>query len=158
MEATSYSCIESGLPASGYVVDNNILTTTEATDTPLVLAVVEDLFFGTKIADAAKRAGGKIIFATTPEAMWQRIQSKPALVVFDLTFDRMQPLDVLRTMQADSQYEGLKTLGFLPHVREDLKQAAIGAGCGTVLPRSVFSLRMNEVLQKALQTNVHPEG
>lgn len=136
--------------ASGIAVSDKHVDPQFEDEPPLIVAVVEDLFFGTKIADAAKRAGAGIVFATASEALWRRIEAMPALLIFDLACEKLQPLEVLRQLKADSRYAGIPTLGFLPHVREDLRREAVAAGCATVLPRSAFASRMDAVIREAL--------
>jgi CheY-like chemotaxis protein len=119
--------------------------------TPQVIAVVEDLFFGTRIADAAKRAGAGIVFVTTNDAFWQRMEQQPSLIVFDLTCARLDPLALIRELKADTRYAHIPTIGYLPHVREDLRQQATEAGCQQVFPRSLFSSRMDDILAAVLK-------
>lgn len=115
-----------------------------------MIAVVEDLFFGIKISDAAKRAGARMVFAKTPEAFWQRMEDLPALVVFDLNYSTMNPLSLVAALTASERFSQVPTVGYLPHVQDELRQAAIAAGCAKVLPRSAFSTQVDALVQEAL--------
>ncbi len=118
---------------------------------PLILAVLEDLFFGIKISEAAKKAGARLVMAKTPEAFWARVADKPALIVFDLTCQAMEPLELLHALR-QPEYAGLATLGYLPHVQEGLRQQALAAGCARVMPRSAFSSQVEALILEAVGT------
>jgi DNA-binding NarL/FixJ family response regulator len=115
---------------------------------PLVLAVVEDLFFGIKIHEAAKRSGARMIFAKTQDAFWQKVGEQPALIVFDLNYSAMEPLSLLEQLQ--QRAPSLATVGYLPHVQEKLRRAAAAAGCQRVLPRSAFSTEVETLIRNAV--------
>lgn len=126
---------------------------------PLVVAVLSDLFFGVKIAEAARRAGGQARFVTTEEDLLAAVASHPAMVVFDLQQRDLQPARLLRRLTQDPDSNGIPTLGFFSHVQEELRREALEAGCDTVLPRSKFTERVDELVgdavRQALQTPPH---
>ncbi|MCU0226293.1 MAG: response regulator [Bryobacterales bacterium] len=128
-----------------------------ATDSPqpLIVAVLEDLFFGIKISEAAKKAGARLVITKTAEAFWARVAHQPALIVFDLTCQSLDPLELLRTLGA-SPHAGVATLGYLPHVQEHLRQQAIQAGCQRVMPRSAFSGQVDALVRDALAAAAQP--
>lgn len=115
-----------------------------------MLGVLEDLFFGVKITDAAKQAGCRTVYARTAEAFWSQMQQGPVLVVIDLTCQAMQPLSLLAQLREHPEFCKVPTLGFLPHVLEDLKRQALEAGCQRVVPRSVFSSRAGALIAEAV--------
>jgi len=41
----------------------------------------------------------------------------------------------------------VKTIAFLPHVNEELKQKAVALGCSSVIPRFEFTKNMRTILQ-----------
>jgi ActR/RegA family two-component response regulator len=57
-----------------------------------VLAVVSDLFFSVKLADAAKRAGLALEFVKESQEVLTKAKQRPSLIVFDLNFEAAQPL------------------------------------------------------------------
>jgi CheY-like chemotaxis protein len=126
---------------------------------PLVVAVLSDLFFGVKIAEAARRAGGQARFVTNEEDLLAAVASHPAMLVFDLQQRDLQPARLLRRLKQDPDSDAIPTLGFFSHVQEELRREALEAGCDTVLPRSKFTERVDEVVgdavRRALQTPPH---
>ena len=111
-----------------------------------VLAVVNDLFFSAKITEAAKRAGVTLQYVTSEKDLLEKAKANPALIIFDLNFDAIQPLQLIRKLKQDVGLQHVSVLGYLSHVQEDLKRAAEETGCDTVLPRSAFSMNLPQIL------------
>jgi CheY-like chemotaxis protein len=142
-----------GCCISDNVQQQDVLSAPASADSlpqPLVVAVVEDLFFGIKIHEAAKRAGARMVFTKTPEAFWQKVAERPVLIVLDLNYRAMEPLGLLTRLNQGGQLSEIPTLGYLPHVQEDLRRAATEAGCQRVLPRSVFSSEVDALIRDAV--------
>lgn len=114
----------------------------------LVLAVVSDLFFAVKLSDAAKRSGLTLEFVKERDAVLERSKEKPALMVFDLNFDAVEPVDLITTIKGDPDTKGVKMIGFLSHVQGELKQAAQEAGCDMVMARSAFSTNLFQIFKR----------
>jgi CheY-like chemotaxis protein len=110
-----------------------------------VLGVVNDLFFSAKINEAAKRAGVTLQYVTTEKDLLEKAKANPSLIIFDLNFDAAQPLQLIKKLKGDAGLKHLNLLGYLSHVQTDLKQAAEQTGCDTVLPRSAFSMNMQQI-------------
>jgi CheY-like chemotaxis protein len=116
----------------------------------MILVVVDDLMFRSKISTAAKGVGAQIAAATTAEAAIARARElKPALIVLDLDSGRTKPFDVLRRLAADPELCSIPTLGFVSHVHGDLIREARALGIGEVLARSAFSAALPEILAGA---------
>jgi PleD family two-component response regulator len=113
-----------------------------------VLAVVADLFFSVKLADAAKRAGLALEFVKEPKEVLAKAKQRPSLIVFDLNFDAAQPLKLIAKLKGDSETKGISLLGYLSHVQGELKQQAHEAGCNMVLARSQFSQNISEIFRR----------
>jgi CheY-like chemotaxis protein len=113
-----------------------------------VLAVVNDLFFSAKITEAAKRAGVALQYVTTEKDLLEKAKSHPALIIFDLNFDAVQPLQLIQKLKQDAALKDISLLGYLSHVQGDLKLAAQQTGCDMVLPRSAFSMNLTEILSR----------
>lgn len=118
---------------------------------PLVVALLTDLFFGVKIADAARRAGGIAQFVATEEDFVAAVAKRPALVLFDLQQRNLQPTRLLRQLKESPEGQGIPTLGFFAHVQEELRREALAAGCDAVLARSKFTERVEELVGEAVR-------
>ena len=119
----------------------------------MILAVVSDLMFSVQIGDMAKKLGVPVVFASTPESAIAKLSAHPRVVVLDLNLGSGTPMAVLGAIRDNPQLVGTTTIGFVPHVRIDLKNQALEAGCGVVLARSVFAEKLPGLLAKALQND-----
>src|SRR5689334_1204855 len=113
-----------------------------------VLAVVSDLFFSVKIAEAAKRTGLELEFVKDADQVLEKAKSKPSLIIFDLNFDGASPLATIASLKAGADTKGISLIGYLSHVQAELKQQAQDAGCDMVLPRSAFSQNMSQIFKR----------
>src|SRR6266702_4652639 len=111
-----------------------------------VLAVVSDLFFSAKITEAAKRAGVTLEYVTTQKAVLEKAQSNPALIIFDLNFDAVHPVELIGKLKGNVDLKHISLLGYLSHVQAELKMKAQQAGCDVVMPRSAFSMNLPQIL------------
>jgi CheY-like chemotaxis protein len=115
----------------------------------MILAVVDDLLFRSKISSTAKALGVELAVAASAEAALERARSlRPRAILLDLDSARGRPLDLLRQLAADPELAGLPTLGFVSHVHADLIRDARAAGIGEVLARSAFAQSLPDILQR----------
>jgi CheY-like chemotaxis protein len=113
----------------------------------MILVVVEDLMFRSKISTTAKALGVAIAAATTADAAITRARElKPALILIDLDSARIQPFEVLRRLREDPELATLPTLGFVSHVHADAIREARALGIGEVLARSAFAATLPDIL------------
>ena len=113
-----------------------------------ILAVVSDLFFSVKLTEAARRNGLALEFVKQPQDVLEKANGKPSLIVFDLNFDAVGPLDVIRSLKANPHTKGISLLGYLSHVQAELKQQAQEAGCDMVMARSAFSQNLPQIFKR----------
>jgi PleD family two-component response regulator len=114
-----------------------------------ILAVVEDLMFTVKIADAAKRAGLEVEFVKSERDVIEKAtEEKPLLVILDLNFDAVQPLKLISQIKSDGEMKQISVIGYLSHVQGELKQQAQEAGANMVMARSAFSQNLQQILKR----------
>jgi CheY-like chemotaxis protein len=111
-----------------------------------VVAVVSDLMFTVKIQDAAKRAGIEAVFVTSQEKVIAQAQENPVLVVLDLNYAGVEPVDLIRKLKQEETTAKIQILGFVSHVQTDLIKAARESGCDRVMARSAFSQNLPAIL------------
>jgi PleD family two-component response regulator len=117
----------------------------------VILAVLDDLMFTSKIRAAAAPIGGGVIFARSADAAIAEMQkTTPRLVLLDLNNPRTDPLGIVARMKADPALASVPTVGFASHVQADVISAARSAGVTEVMARSAFAQRLPEILQRAL--------
>jgi PleD family two-component response regulator len=113
----------------------------------MILAVVDDLMFSSRIRTVAKQVGVEIAFARTPEdALRQARSLTPTLVIFDLNSLRTQPIATIAALKRDPAIAGIPTIGFVSHVQTEVIAAARAAGADQVLARSAFAANLPQIL------------
>jgi CheY-like chemotaxis protein len=122
-----------------------------------ILAAVDDLFFGVKIQEAARTLGIPVLLVRSPEeAARMARERRPALAIVDLQSETCRPLEVIRRLKMDAELRAIPVLGYVAHVRDDLKREARDAGCDSVVPRSAFSAQLPEILRRYLMSTDGP--
>ena len=114
-----------------------------------IIAVLDDLFFTSKIKEAAKSLNSDLEFTKNTNGLIQKLKSeKPSLIIFDLNSKACNPLETIKELKSSSYLKDITVLGYLSHVQTDLKDEADKAGCDLVLPRSKFSKDLKEIITK----------
>jgi PleD family two-component response regulator len=115
----------------------------------MILAVLDDLMFTSKIKTAAAQLGVPVSFARSADAARTAMTSTPpSLVILDLNNARVDPLGLVASMKADPALAAIPTVGFVSHVQTDLIAAARTAGVTEVMARSAFSAQIGEILKR----------
>ena len=115
----------------------------------MILVVVDDLLFRSKISSAAKAGGVTVRAATTADAALERLrEERPTLVIFDLDSARTRPFEVLKHMAADPTLAAIPTLGFVSHVHTEIIREARNHGVGEVLARSAFATSLPAIVAR----------
>jgi PleD family two-component response regulator len=116
----------------------------------MVLAVLDDLMFSSKIKTAAGQLGVPVAFArTSASALAEMRRAPPSVVILDLNNTRTDPLGMIAAMRADPALATVRTVGFVSHVDTALIDAARQAGITEVLARSAFTAQLAEILTRA---------
>ena len=116
----------------------------------MVLAIVDDLMFASKIRAAAGQLGIPVAFARSSAAALAAVrESPPALVILDLNNPRTDPLGTVATLKRDPSTTAIRTVGYASHVLTEVIDAARQAGVDEVLARSAFTARLPEILASA---------
>lgn len=112
-----------------------------------VVALVDDLFFQSKLIETAKQVGVELRTCGTADALTAEVsKSTPRLVVVDLNA-RSSPIEAVERVQ--SLDREIPLVAFLSHVQTDLIAKARAAGCRDVMPRSKFTRDLATILARA---------
>ena len=115
----------------------------------MILAILDDLLFSSKIRTTASQLGVEVTIARSADAaLGEMRKSAPALVIFDLNSTRTDPLGTVAAMKRDAALSSIPTVGFVSHVQTELIDAARGAGVDEVMARSAFTMRLPEILAR----------
>jgi CheY-like chemotaxis protein len=113
----------------------------------LVLVAVPDLLLQSRIADAARRAGTRIVLAGTPEEVLAAARREaPSLVLLDLESPRLQAPRALALLR-EAGLE-LPTLGFYGHVHPEVAQRAREAGLREAVTRGQLVQGLDALLAR----------
>jgi PleD family two-component response regulator len=116
--------------------------------TQKVVAIVDDMFFASKIRATAEALGVEISFPRTKDAALIKTREfKPRVVLIDLHNQRFDPVEFITELKADDELKQIPTLGFFSHVQVELQRKASAAGIDQVIPRSVFARDLAAILQ-----------
>jgi CheY-like chemotaxis protein len=115
----------------------------------MVIVVVEDLLFLTKIQQTARMLGIPIE-VVDPVRVEDRLHTLPAsAVILDLNHRVGGTVELVRVLKMHPATQGIPIIGFLSHVQEDLAAAARAAGCDRVLARSAMTQKLPDLLKAA---------
>ena len=114
----------------------------------MILALVDDLLFLSKIQETAQHLGVTVKTARPVDLPGLAIEVVPSALIIDLNHRSGKALDVLRTLKSDSKTRDMAIIGFVSHVQNDLIAAAHEAGCDLILARSAFVRQLPSLLQR----------
>jgi len=113
-----------------------------------VIAVVDDLFFASKIRGTAEQIGVTPRFARTIDALLEGARrDPPALIICDLHSQKVDSNELAKQLKADQELSSIPLLGFFSHVQTDLQRQAVQAGFDKVIPRSAFNANLTQILK-----------
>ena len=115
----------------------------------MILAVLDDLMFSSKIKTAANQLGVDLRFSRSVDGALDTMRkNETTMVIFDLNNERIGPLAIVARMQEDPALAAIPTVGYASHVQTDVINAARQAGVGEVLARSAFVQQLAEILTR----------
>ena len=119
-----------------------------------IIAVVDDLFFASKIRGTAEELGVTASFVRNIDALLEAARRHhPSLIICDLHSQRVDPAELANQLKADEQLRTIPLLGFFSHVQIELQHQAQAAGFDRVMPRSAFSKNLSQILSGNKQIN-----
>ena len=113
----------------------------------MIVAVLDDLMFTSKIKTTAGQLGIAVAFARSADAALAEMRkTAPSLVIFDLNNPRTNPLAIVSAMKQEPTLASVPTIGYASHVQTDVIDAARRAGVGDVMARSAFTQQLAQIL------------
>ncbi len=112
-----------------------------------IIAVVDDLFFASKIRGTAEELGVTVTFARNLDVLVEAVRrDQPSLIICDLHSQKVDPILLARELKADENLRSITLLGFFSHVQTELQRQAEAAGFDQVLPRSAFTKNLAQLI------------
>ena len=113
----------------------------------VIIAIVDDMFFKSKIRAVAEAVGTEISFPRNKDVLIQKArEAKPSLIIVDLHNEKIEPATLATELKADDDLRAIPLLGFFSHVQTELQRTALAAGFDQVVPRSVFARDLSKIL------------
>jgi len=118
----------------------------------VIIAVVDDMFFASKIRAVAEAVGVEISFVRNQEALVQKArEAQPQLIIVDLHNQKVDAVTLAKDLKSDEELRSIPLLGFFSHVQTELQRNALAAGFDQVIARSVFARDLPEILAADLR-------
>lgn len=113
-----------------------------------IIVAVDDMLFTAKIRATAEHLGVNIRSVRNLELLLKAARESLAdLIIVDLHAEKLDPMGVARALKSDDELKSIPLLGFFSHVEAHLQLEAVAAGYDIVVPRSVFSRDLGEILE-----------
>ena len=114
-----------------------------------VALLCPDLMFGSRVEEALRAAGHEVT-CFGEEDMARAYVDRADALVLDLSADEFDAPTLVESMNMGRELEGTVTVGFYPHVDQELRRRADDAGVDVVVPRSRMAREGAAVVEKAL--------
>ena len=111
----------------------------------VVIVVVDDMFFASKIRAVAEAIGVEVSFPRSKEVLIEKARGAQ-LILVDLHNQKIDTVALATELKADEQLRSIPVVGFFSHVETELKRTALAAGFDHVMPRSVFARDLPKIL------------
>ena len=112
-----------------------------------VIAVVDDMFFISKIRETGKALGLIVSFPRNLDALRATIaEDVPELILVDLHHQKLDAVQLASELKANETVKDTPLLGFFAHIQTDLQRQAVQAGYDAVLPRSILFRDLAKIL------------
>ncbi|MGQ9806628.1 MAG: hypothetical protein ACUVRP_11220 [Chlorobiales bacterium] len=107
----------------------------------MIYLFINDMIFQSRIDNELRNLDLRGKFVKSVDEVQEL--GKQSFAIFDLS----DPNNLENLKRFREKFSQVKTLAFLPHVNEDLKQKAVSLGCSSVIPRFEFNKNMRTILQ-----------
>jgi DNA-binding response OmpR family regulator len=115
-----------------------------------VALLCPDLMFGSRVEESL-RAAGHDVTRYDGEDMARAAADQADVLIVDLTADEFDAATLIESMRMGRELEGVATIGFYPHVEQEVRRRADEAGVDVVVPRSRMAREAPAVLESALR-------
>ena len=125
----------------------------------IVTAVVDDMFFISKIRETGKALGLIVNFPRNLDGLRATLaEDVPQLIVVDLHHQKLDAVQLALELKANETIRPVPLLGFFSHVEADLQRQAVQAGYDEVLPRSIFFRDLVKILAGEIKSGEPATG
>lgn len=117
---------------------------------PMVIAVIDDLFFQAKVRATLQQLGLAAEMVPDGGALHARMQGSdaPDLVIVDLTLRSGDAVSLIRDLRAAERGRPVPVLAFGSHVAVEVQKQALQAGASQVVAKSAFAKRLPQLVRQ----------
>jgi len=113
----------------------------------MVLAVVDDLLFSSKIRSVGLTVGRTATFVRDRASVLPGIRThRPDVVIFDLDREELDPIGAIREIRTQDDIKRVRIIGFASHVHAERFAEAREAGIDVAMARSAFVTALPKIL------------
>ncbi len=120
-------------------------------DQPVIVMIVPNLIFATRIEDAARDAGAVVHIPLDQADFLAALRAGARLAIFDSSVPDIQWLEWVTAAKSDPETEAVPILAFGSHVDVDLRNRTLSAGVDRYMARSNFSAGLPEIIAAAVR-------
>ncbi len=120
-------------------------------DQPVIVSLVPNLMFATRIEDAARAAGAVVVSPIDQAAFLAALRDGARLVIIDSSADHVPWMEWVSAAKDDPATEAVPILAFGAHIDIELRNRALGAGVDRYLARSNFVDGLPEFIAAAVR-------
>jgi uncharacterized protein len=118
---------------------------------PVIISLVPNLMFATRIEDAARAAGAVVLSPIDQAAFLAALRAGARLVIIDSSANEVPWMEWVSAAKDDPTTEAVPIIAFGAHIDLKLRNRALGAGVDRYLARSNFSDGLPEFIAAALR-------
>ncbi len=118
---------------------------------PPLAALVQDLFFSSKIAETTRHLGIVAFVEEEAQAFEEAVrEERPGLALIDLGLRNVDWVGAVRRLRADPAFATLPIIAFGPHMDLEARERALAAGCTEFLANSKIATDLAHVVARYL--------
>ena len=112
----------------------------------MIVAIVKDLFFISKIKETAQQLNKNILFIKDYNELNDLFDNNNIdLIIVDLNFSEIKPLETIQKIKNTKTLMNKKIIAYCSHVQTELMNNARELGA-EVMPRSLFTKKLQDIL------------
>jgi CheY-like chemotaxis protein len=121
----------------------------ETTSRPPLAALVQDLFFSSRIADTARHLGLEAYIESQAVEFEEKVhEHRPGLALIDLGVRGVDWVSSIRRLRADPAFATLPIVAFGPHMDLEARERALVAGCTEFLANSKLTTDLAHIVAR----------
>jgi len=115
----------------------------------MIIAIVKDLFFISKIKETVIQLNKNIFFIKNYDELnnfFDKINENIDLIIIDLNFSEIKPLETIKEIKSNETLKNKRIIGYCSHVETELMNKAKELGI-EVMPRSLFNKKLGIMIK-----------